>query len=124
MTSVHQDLIAQVSQPLLNAILLDTPFGFQENADELAARIVTYFREHVGSEITLASFRHGGKATVLEVEQFLTSISDANYVFAGPGSPTYALRHWREHGVRDRLVVKVTRGGCFAFARAAAIGLV
>ena len=123
MTSVHQDLFAQVSQPLLNAILLDTPFGFQENADELTTRIVTYFRERVGSEITLASFRHSGKATVLEVEQFLATVDGANYVFAGPGSPTYALRHWRGHGVRERLIDKITDGGCLAFASAAAIGL-
>jgi hypothetical protein len=123
MTSVHQDLFAQVSQRHLNAILLDTPFGFQENADELTTRIVTYFRERVGSEITLASFRHSGKATVLEVEHFLATVDGANYVFAGPGSPTYALRHWRDHGVRDRLVDKVTQGGCLAFASAAAIGL-
>ncbi|TMD46345.1 MAG: hypothetical protein E6I86_12890 [Chloroflexi bacterium] len=123
MTSVHQDLIARVSQPILNAILLDTPFGFQENADEIAARIVVYFRDHVGSEITLASFRHSGRATALAVEQFLGSIVGANYVFAGPGSPTYALRHWRDHGVRDRLIDKVTHGGCLAFASAAAIGL-
>src|ERR1700730_6881565 len=124
MTSVHQELIARVSDPDVNAILLDTPFGFQENADEIAFRIVAYFRQNVGSEITVASFRHSGRSTALEVEQFLRSISDANYVFAGPGSPTYAVRHWRNHGVvRDQLVEKVARGGCLAFASAAAIGL-
>ncbi len=123
MTSVHQELIARVSHPDPNAVLVDTPFGFQENADELAGRIMAYFREHVGCEITLASFRHSRGATALEVEQFLGSIDDASYVFAGPGSPTYALRHWREHGVRDRLVEKVTQGGCLAFASAAVIGL-
>src|ERR1700730_9422084 len=124
MTSVHQELIARVSDPDVNAILLDTPFGFQENADEIAFRIVAYFRQNVGSEITVASFRHSERSTALEVEQFLRSISDANYVFAGPGSPTYAVRHWRNHGVvRDQLVEKVARGGCLAFASAAAIGL-
>lgn len=123
MTSVHQDLIARVSDPKPNAILLDTPFGFQENADELAARIVAYFREHVRSEITLASFRHSERATALEHEQFLSRIDGANYVFAGPGSPTYALRHWRDHGVAARLTEKVRQGGCIAFASAAAIGL-
>lgn len=123
MTSVHQELIARVSHPDLNAVLIDTPFGFQENADEIVFRIVAYFRQNVGSELTLASFRHSGRATALEVEQFLRSISEADYVFAGPGSPTYAVRHWRNHGVRDRLVEKVTQGGCLAFASAAAIGL-
>jgi hypothetical protein len=123
MTSVHQDLIARVSHPDLSAIVLDTPFGFQENADELTARIIAYFREHVGSEIRLASFRHSERATALELEQFISSIDGADYVFAGPGSPTYALRHWRDPGIRARFIKKLTEGGCLAFASAAAIGL-
>src|SRR3989441_3487312 len=123
MTSIHQELIGRVSNPQLDAILLDTPFGFQENADEIAARTISYFREHVGCEVRLASFRHSGRATALEFEQFLTRLGDANYVFAGPGSPTYALRHWRDSAVQERLIAKVREGGCVAFASAAAIGL-
>src|SRR5438105_1704293 len=123
MTSIHQELIARVSEPQLSAVLLDTPFGFQENADEIATRTIAYFREHVGCEIRLASYRHGGRATALEFEQFLTRLGDANYVFAGPGSPTYALRHWHDGAVRERLRAKLRQGGCVAFASAAAIGL-
>ena len=122
-TAVHKELTARVGQPRLDAIFLDTPFGFQPNADEIVARTVTYFRQHVGCEIGLASFRHGGQATPLETERFLARLSEANYVFAGPGSPTYALRHWRNTGMRDRLAEKVDHGGCVAFASAAAIGL-
>jgi len=123
MTSVHQDLIARVSDPRLDAILLDTPFGFQENADEIAEKTISYFRNHVGCEIRLASFRHSARATAPEFEQFLAALGEATYVFAGPGSPTYALRHWRHQAVRERLIAKITGGGCLAFASAAAIGL-
>ena len=123
MTSVHQELIARTSHRDVNAIVIDTPFGFQENADELTARIVAYFRDHVGSEIRVASLRHSGRATALEVEHFLSRIDGADYVFAGPGSPTYALRHWRDAGVRTQFIEKLTQGGCLAFASAAAIGL-
>jgi len=123
MTSVHKQLTARAGYPRLNAIFLDTPFGFQPNADEIVARTVTYFRQHVGCEIGLASFRHSEQATPLETERFLARLSEANYVFAGPGSPSYALRHWRNTGVRDRLAEKVDHGGCVAFASAAAIGL-
>ena len=123
MTSIHQELIGRVSNPRLDAVLLDTPFGFQENADEVAVRTISYFREHVGCEIRLASFRHSDRVTALEFEQFLTRLGDANYVFAGPGSPTYALRHWRDIAVRERLSAKIREGGCVAFASAAAIGL-
>src|SRR6202035_5812553 len=123
MTSVHKELIARVSDPRLNAVLLDTPFGFQPNADEIVARTIAYFRQHVGHDITLASFKHSGRATALELEQLLARLGEATYVFAGPGSPTYAVRHWRDTGVRDRLVEKVAQAGCVAFASAAAIGL-
>ena len=123
MTSVHKQLVARAGHPRLNAIFLDTPFGFQPNADELVARTVTYFRQHVGCEISAASFRHREHATPLETERFLARLREANYVFAGPGSPTYALRHWRNTGVLDRLAEKVDHGGCVAFASAAAIGL-
>src|SRR5256886_7426338 len=123
MTSVHKQLTALAGQPRLNAIFLDTPFGFQPNADGIVARTVTYFREHVGCEIGIASFRHSEQATRLETERFLARLSEANYVFAGPGSPTYALRHWRNSGVLDRLAEKVDHGGCVAFASAAAMGL-
>ena len=123
MTSVHKQLTARVGIPTLDAIFLDTPFGFQPNADEIVARTITYFRQHVGCEIGLASFRHSERATPLETERFLARLSEANYVFAGPGSPTYALRQWRDSGVRERLAEKVDHGGCVAFASAAAIGL-
>jgi len=123
MTSVHKELTARVGNPRPTAVLLDTPFGFQPNADDLVARITDYFRQHVGLEITLASLRHRGRATAPELEQFLARLSEANYVFAGPGSPTYALRHWSDTGVHERLVEKLALGGCVAFASAAAIGL-
>lgn len=123
MTSLHQELIARVGRARLDAILLDTPFGFQENADEIAAKAIAYFRDHVGCDIRLASWRHGGRASALEFEQFRVRLADANYIFAGPGSPTYALRHWSDPAVRDRLVAKVVTGGCIAFSSAAAIGL-
>src|SRR5438270_13405621 len=114
MTWVHQELIQRVSDPQLNAVLLDTPFGCQENADEIATRTIAYFREHVGCEIRLASYRHGGRASALEFEQFLSLLGDANYVFAGPGSPTYPLRHWRDGAVRERLPAALRRGRCGA----------
>jgi hypothetical protein len=101
MTSVHQDLIRRAGGGRHDAIMLDTPFGFQENADEIAARAVAYFRDHVGSEIRVASFRR--RTNELEYERFIDEILRATYIFAGPGSPTYALKLWRDAEIRLRL---------------------
>ncbi|MFN2582436.1 MAG: hypothetical protein ABR498_06820 [Candidatus Dormibacteria bacterium] len=123
MTSVHTDLMSRFGSPPIPAVMLDTPFGFQENADDISARAMTYFRDNVGFPIEVPTFRDRETATPLEYETMLAKIAGAHYVFAGPGSPTYALRQWRGTRVRDALVVKLRQGGCVTFASAAAVGL-
>mgnify|MGYP001274493834 CR=1 FL=1 len=121
MTSIHQDLIRRSGLPRPRGIVLDTPFGFQENADEIAARTVSYFRDHVESEVRVASFRTATDPLVYE--RFIEELSQATYIFAGPGSPTYALRLWRDAEIRSRLAQKLVSGGSLAFSSAAAAGL-
>ena len=123
MTSVHQGLIARVTDPALDAVMLDTPFGFQPNAGEITAKIVTYFRDRVGAEIDVASLRNAERASNAEFDEFLARLARANYVFAGPGSPSYAIRHWRDERVSHLLREKLETGGVIAFSSAAAIGL-
>ncbi|MBV9100754.1 MAG: hypothetical protein JOZ46_10285 [Candidatus Dormibacteraeota bacterium] len=123
MVSVHADLLARMGPPPVPAVLLDTPFGFQENADDICERAMQYFRQNVGSPIDVATYRDREQATPLEYETMLSRISQARYVFAGPGSPTYALRQWHGTAVPDLLVEKLQNGGCVTFASAAACGL-
>ena len=123
MTSVHASLLDRLGPPPVPAVLLDTPFGFQENADDIAARAVHYFRHNVGYPIEVATFRDRATATPLVEETMLAKIAAARYVFSGPGSPTYALRQWRGGGVPPLLAGKLRDGGCVTFASAAAVGL-
>lgn len=60
---------------------------------------------------------------MLQREQALALVRDADLVFAGPGSPTYALRTWRGSGLRDVLAGKLANGGCVTFGSAAAVSL-
>jgi hypothetical protein len=39
------------------AVFLDTPAGFQLNADQISARAVEYFRTRVGHPISVASYK-------------------------------------------------------------------
>ena len=53
----------------------------------------------------------------------LARVAEARYVFAGPGSPSYALRQWLGTAVPDLLAAKLRDGGCVTFASAAAVGV-
>jgi cyanophycinase-like exopeptidase len=117
MVKTHRALLDRVGGP---AVLLDTPFGFQENADDIAAKAVEYFRQSVGFDVEVAQFRTAASGMDPMAAERLRA---AQYVFAGPGSPSYALRLWRESVVPDVLRAKLASGGCVVFASAAALTL-
>lgn len=100
--------------------ILDTPFGFQENADELTDRIAAYFRTSLSVRTEVASLRSTA-ATPADREVFLRAIRRSPYVFAGPGSPTYALRVWRKTGLAGVLRAKLADSGTVVLASAAAL---
>ena len=123
MTSVHADLLDRVGGASARAVMLDTPFGFQENADDIAARSVAYFRDSVGRNVEVATFREAETATPLQYEQMCARLAQADWVFAGPGSPSYAVRQWVGTRVPELLREKLRTGGVVVFASAAAVGL-
>lgn len=104
------------------AVLLDTPYGFQENADEISRKAQRYFADSVGRTVAVAPWRSAPPAGLAR-EQALTTLRAARWVFAGPGSPTYALRQWRDTPLPGLLADTAAEGGVVVFASAAALTL-
>ncbi len=123
MVTTHRQLIERLGPPPVPAVVLDTPFGFQANVTVLARRVVEYFAESVGLDVEVASWRSADEAATLASERSLTRLRAARYVFAGPGSPSYALRQWAGSPIPGVLADKLERGGCVTFASAAALTL-
>ncbi len=123
MSKVHRDLFARLGPAPVPAVMLDTPFGFQENADDISAKAVAYFRESVQRDLVVASFRRMEGVDPLAYETMLARLREAAYVFAGPGSPSYAVAQWAASQVPSVLAQKLRTGGCVTFASAAACTL-
>jgi hypothetical protein len=104
-------------------VLLDTPYGFQRNADDLSARAVTYFRDSVGMTMTPAEFRTSKDLEGHTGAVLIALIAETPLLFSGPGSPTYALRQWAGTLVPGLLAEKLSLGGAVTFASAAALTL-
>jgi cyanophycinase-like exopeptidase len=104
------------------AVLLDTPYGFQSNADDITSKAIAYFAASVGRKVEAVSWR-SVPPPGLAREKALAAIRGAGWLFAGPGSPTYALRQWRDTPIAAELVALVRRGGTLVFASAAALTL-
>ena len=122
MLGVHREVFSGLPDPT-DARLMDSPFAFQENADELVEKINQYFTESLGHP--LRAINLPASADALTVERALADIRAADWVFAGPGSPSYARRCWEARGVPEALagVVAPGRSGSLVFASAAVVTL-
>ncbi|WP_062428493.1 hypothetical protein [Herbidospora daliensis] len=86
------------------AVLLDTPYAFQENAADITARARAYFARSVGLDVIAGD-----------------DVAGADWVFSGPGSPTYALDRWSAGPIGADLRARVAaRRGVTVLASAAA----
>lgn len=122
MVEVYKELFS--SLPLSpQAFFLDTPAGFELNADLISERAVDYFHKHVNQVLSIAGYK--GKETSSTFEQALIfqKLRSADFILMGPGSPTYALRQWQETPIPEILAEGIEKGGCLVAASAAALTL-
>ncbi|MFM9049065.1 MAG: hypothetical protein ACKOMX_03350, partial [Actinomycetota bacterium] len=81
MVKVHRELLG--SKGPGPAALIDTPFGFQVNADDLTDKILEYFRDSVGVDLDVVRWRRSDEP-VIDRERALALLARAGWVFAGP----------------------------------------
>ena len=118
MVKVHREILSTSGGG--SSAMLDTPFGFQANADDLTDKISEYFRDSVGVDISVASWRRRDEP-VASRERALALLGRASWAFAGPGSPSFALRQWAETPMPAALSDIVRRGGSLVMGSAAAV---
>jgi cyanophycinase-like exopeptidase len=120
MVEVHKELM-RLSAAAGPAVFLDTPAGFQLNADQISEKAVAYFRTRVGHPMAVASYKARPSDASLEAESAFPSLKQAGYILIGPGSPTYAVRQWEDSPIPGILAARVAAGGCLVAASAAAL---
>ncbi len=119
MAKNYRHIIDGLDYSLLNNVLLDTPFGFQENNMILSEKIQDYFSSKINLKLKNLKFINEESYDV-EREALL---SRADFIFSGPGSPTYASKIWLKHNLGNVLKEKLKTGIVMAFASAAALTL-
>ena len=122
MARVHRMLFERFGEAAEPAVVLDTPYGFQENADALSERTVEFYATSVGRAVSVVSYR-AADLDELALATATAHLRAARYVMAGPGSPSYAVRTWIDGPVPGILADKLATGGIVTLASAAALAL-
>jgi len=121
MTRVHRGLLAHLDD--VRAVNLNTPFGFQENVPQMTEKLLAYFSTSLHLDMAPLDLRSYDGATDEQRQNFKDAVRRATYVFAGPGSPSYALRQWLPMNLTEDLTSVLAQGGVVCFSSAAALTL-
>lgn len=121
MTKIHREIIKAVNPD--NAVNIDTAYGFQLNVPQMSEKLEQYFDKSLHLKMTTLHFPSYEAASELERALFKEQVRRADYLFAGPGSPTYALSQWKPLHFEEDLLSVLDQGAlCISSAASLTLG--
>jgi hypothetical protein len=108
----------------MQVAILETPAGFQPNSDRVAGRIAEFVQHHLQNyrpQVTVVPARQRDTHFSPDDPEILKPMLDADMLFLGPGSPTYAVRQLEASLAWKILTARHRMGAAVVFASAAAV---
>lgn len=117
-------LLRVLPEPRTVAVL-DTPAGFQPNADQVAGKLVEFIASRLGELRPRAAVVRARRDDLGSAagEAALAAIAAARCVVAGPGSPSYMIRQLADSAYVPALRAAHQAGAALYFASAAAVAM-
>jgi cyanophycinase-like exopeptidase len=122
---VFERLARDLGQPLRIAIL-ETPAGFEPNSELVACRVADFMAcrlQNYVSRIDVVPARKRGTHFSPDNPAVLGRLARANFIFMGPGSPTYAIRQLQGSLAWDLVRARHRLGATLALASSATIAV-
>ena len=120
---VYDWLFRRLSSPVRMAVL-ETPAGFQPNSALVAEKVADFLRHHLQNhqpQVSVVPARKRGTPFSPDAPEIVAPLLQANVIFAGAGSPTYAVRQLRDSLAWHTLVARHRLGAAIILASAATI---
>jgi hypothetical protein len=120
---VFESLARGLPEPLRLAVL-ETPAGFELNSDRVAGRVADFLAvrlQNYRPEVTVVAARRRGTPFSPDDPDITAPLMDADLIFMGPGSPTYAVRQLTGSLAWSRLIARHRVGATLVLSSAAVI---
>lgn len=121
---IHEFVFKKLVPPV-NVVIIDTPAGFQPNVNIVALEIKDFIEKHLKNfkpQVTILNARDKEGKYSVNRENICKELKEADYIFTGPGSPTYALNLFKDSRLYYCLKEKIS-DTVLSFASAATIAL-
>ncbi len=106
--------------------MLETPAGFELNSDRVIGRVAEFVEhrlQNYNPRLKTIPARRRGTEWSPDNPQVVDGLLEADLIFMGPGSPTYAVRQLRDSLAWYNLVARHRLGASIALASAATISI-
>jgi cyanophycinase-like exopeptidase len=104
--------------------LLETPAGFELNAAQVIGRVAEFISHRLQNhqpEVQVIPARRRGTPFSPDDPQVVAPLFQADLIFMGPGSPTYAVRQLKDSLAMHILLARHRLGAAIVFASAAVV---
>lgn len=122
---VYEALAGHLGQGFTAAVL-ETPAGFELNAGSVARKVADYLtlrlKNYRVKVICIPARKRGGPFGTNNPE-ILSPLLESRLIFAGPGSPTYAVRQLQDSLAWKYILARHRLGAALVFASAASIAI-
>ena len=106
--------------------LLETPAGFEPNATQVIGRVGDFLVQRLQNyhpRVEVIHARQRGTAFSPDDPQIVSNLLQADMIFMGPGSPSYAVRQLRGSLAWQMMVARHRLGAALVFASAAVVAI-
>jgi cyanophycinase-like exopeptidase len=106
--------------------LLETPAGFELNSAQVIGRVGEFLQHHLKNyqpQVVTVPARNRATEYSPDDARIIEPIYNADLIFMGPGSPTYAVRQLKDSLAWHALMARHRLGGAIALASAAVIAI-
>jgi hypothetical protein len=122
---VFEKLARELHEPPRIAIL-ETPAGFELNSEQVARRVGDFMQSRLHNylaRVDIVPARKRGTPFSPDNPDILQALAEANFIFMGPGSPTYAIRQLQGSLAWDVLRARHRLGATLVLASSATIAV-
>jgi cyanophycinase-like exopeptidase len=120
------DQVMRRLSPAPRVVLLETPAGFELNSSQVIGRVAEFIDhrlQNYNPQTQVVPARKRGTPFSPDDDAIVAPLLDADLIFMGPGSPTYAVRQLQDSLAWYYTVARHRLGAALVLASAAAIAI-
>jgi hypothetical protein len=120
------DFLFKLAGPTPQVSILETPAGFELNSSQVAGSVGDFIEHHLQNykpDIQIIPARKKGTPYSPDNPEIANNLLEADLIFMGPGSPSYAVRQLRESLAWEYTLSRHRLGAGLAFSSATTVAV-